>query len=88
MHLLRKACEAYGILGKSVLMAFRNMVNMQLLMFFPAAIGFRVRKREIIGSAPRKEPAALPAWRYLLGVQRQPQNVHAGMTLWPIALRE
>lgn len=36
-------------------MAFQNMVNMQLMMFLLAAIGFWVRKREIIGGIARKE---------------------------------
>lgn len=34
---------------------FQNMVNMQLMMFLLAAIGFLVRRRGIIGSIARKE---------------------------------
>lgn len=36
-------------------MAFQNMVNMQLMMFFLAMIGFFVRRRNIIGGTARKE---------------------------------
>lgn len=36
-------------------MAFRNMVNMQLMMFLLVAIGFFVRKKGIIGGTARKE---------------------------------
>lgn len=36
-------------------MAFRNMVNMQLMMFLLVAIGFWVRKKGIIGGTARKE---------------------------------
>lgn len=36
-------------------MAFRNMVTMQMMMFLLVAIGFFVRKREIIGGTARKE---------------------------------
>ncbi len=56
MYLLRKACKAHGLLGQSILiMAFQNMVNMQLMMFLLVAIGFFVRKKEIIGGIARKE---------------------------------
>ena len=36
-------------------MAFQNMVNMQLMMFLLVAIGFFVRKKEIIGGTARKQ---------------------------------
>lgn len=36
-------------------MAFRNMVNMQMMMFLLAAIGFWVRRKRIIGGTARKE---------------------------------
>lgn len=36
-------------------MAFRNMVNMQLMMFLLVAIGFFVRRKGIIGGIARKE---------------------------------
>ena len=36
-------------------MAFQNMVNMQLMMFLLAGIGFFVRKKGIIGGTARKE---------------------------------
>lgn len=36
-------------------MAFQNMVNMQLMMFLLVAIGFFVRKKEIIGGAARRQ---------------------------------
>lgn len=41
--------------GGVLMMAFQNMVNMQLMMFLLVAIGFFVRKRELIGSIARKE---------------------------------
>lgn len=37
------------------IMAFQNMVNMQLMMFLLVAIGFFVRKKEIIGGTARKQ---------------------------------
>lgn len=36
-------------------MAFQNMINMQLMMFLLVAIGFVVRKKEIIGGEARKQ---------------------------------
>jgi len=36
-------------------MAFQNMVNMQLMMFLLVAVGFLVRKKNIIGETGRKD---------------------------------
>ena len=36
-------------------MVLENMINMQLMMFLLVALGFWVRKKEIIGGAARKQ---------------------------------